>query len=59
MAEPFASKPGIIMHHHKLECHAKRLVCYLQGHGHSQNMTVANVFIELLTQIKRKQNDIY
>ena len=37
------------MHHNKFELQAKRLVCYLQGHGHSKNITVAIVFIELLT----------
>ena len=24
------------MHHHEPECHAKRLVCYFQGQGHSK-----------------------
>lgn len=24
---------GMVMHHHDWECHAKRLLCYLQGHG--------------------------
>ena len=41
------------MHHHELECHAKRLVCCFQGQGHSKgsydkNMTVSTIFSELL-----------
>ena len=41
------------MHHHELECHAKRLVCYFQGQGHSKgsydkNMTVSTISSELL-----------
>ena len=52
-AEPFVTKVGMVMHHHGLECHAKRFVCYFQGHGHSkgsydQNMTVSAVPSKLL-----------
>ena len=41
-------KLGIVMHHHELECHAKRFVFYFQGQGHSkgsydQNMTVSTI----------------
>ena len=32
-AEPFVTKPGVVMHHHGSECHARRLVCCLQGQG--------------------------
>ena len=51
--EHFVTKPSIVMHHLELECHAKRLVCYFQGQGHSkgsydQNMTVSTVSSELL-----------
>ena len=34
-AEPFANKPGMMIHHKKLECHAERLICFLQVHSHS------------------------
>ena len=55
MAESIATKPVVMIHHHKLECQTTRLVCYLQGHGHIQNMTIAIVFIELLNWTKYKQ----
>ena len=35
-AEPFVTKVGMVMQHHGLECHVKRLVCYFQGKGHSE-----------------------
>ena len=35
-AELFVTKLGMVMHHHGPECHAKRLVCYLQGQGPSE-----------------------
>ena len=43
----------MFMHHHEPECQAKRLVCYLQGQGHSkgsydQYMTVRIISSELL-----------
>ena len=49
----FVTKLGVIMHHHEPECHAKLLVCYFQGQGHSkdscdQNMTVSTTSFELL-----------
>ena len=42
------------MHHHELECHANRLVCYFQGQGHSkgscdENITFFWLFSFLLT----------
>ena len=44
IAEPFTAKLGMVMHHYEPDCLPKRLVCYLQGQGHSegsynQNMT--------------------
>ena len=43
----------MVMHQYKLECHAEKLVCHLQGQGHieglyDQHMTVFIVFFELL-----------
>ena len=32
--EPFVT--SMVMHHHGTQCHVKRLVWYLQGHGHSE-----------------------
>ena len=51
--EPFVTKLGMVMHHHGPECHARRLACYLQGHGHSEgscslNMIVSTISTELL-----------
>ena len=41
----FTTKLGIVMHHYEPDCLLKRLVCCLQGQGHSegsynQNMTI-------------------
>ena len=35
-AEPFVTKLGMVMRHHRPSCHTRRLVCYLQGQGHSE-----------------------
>ena len=32
----FVTKFGVVIHHHEPECHAKRVVCYSQGRGHSK-----------------------
>ena len=32
----FVTKLGVVMHHYEPECHAKELVCYFQGQGHSK-----------------------
>ena len=47
--QPFVTKLGIVVHHHELECHAKKLGFYLQDQGHSvglynQNMMVSTIF---------------
>ena len=49
-SEPFVAKIGIVMHHHELECRAKRMVGYFQCKGYSkgsfdQNMTVSTIYI--------------
>ena len=33
-AEPSVNKLGMVMQHHGPKCHARRLVCCLQVHGH-------------------------
>ena len=47
MVKYFVIKLGLMMQHHEPECHAKRLVCYLKGQGHSkgsyQNMMVSDI----------------
>ena len=35
-AEPFTTKLGMVMRYYELDCLCKRLVCCLQGQGHSQ-----------------------
>ena len=35
IAEPFANKPSMMIHHYKPECHVRKMGCYLQGQGHS------------------------
>ena len=35
-AEPFVTKLGMVIHHHRPECLVRRLVCCLQGQGHSE-----------------------
>ena len=49
----YFTKLGVVMHYHEPECHAKRLICYIQGQAGSkgsydQNMTVPTIFSELL-----------
>ena len=44
------------MHYHKLNCHAERFCLLSSGHGYSQSMTVSVVSIELLRQIRCKQD---
>ena len=34
-ADPFATKLGLIVHYYKAECFMEKLVCYVQGQGHS------------------------
>lgn len=44
-AQPFVTKPGVMMRHHELQCHVTRLGCYLQGHGHSDGLYCLNVTV--------------
>ena len=39
-AESFVTKLSMVIHHHKLECHAKERGCCFQGHGHSKGLYV-------------------
>ena len=36
IADPFTTKPSVVMHHHDPDCLPKGLVCCLQGQGHSE-----------------------
>ena len=47
-AQPFVTKLSMVVYYHKMECHAEKLFCCLQGQGHSkdlcnQNMTVYTI----------------
>ena len=31
---------GMLVHHHRMECHAKQMGCHLQGQGHSEGLYI-------------------
>ena len=35
IAEPFVTKPSMVIHHYKPECQVRKMGCYIQGQGHS------------------------
>ena len=35
-ADHFVTILGMVMQHHEPECHGEKIVCYLQGQGHSE-----------------------
>ena len=50
-------KLGIVVYYHELECHAKKLVCYLQGQDHSEgiynhSITISTVSSKLLIHLQ-------
>ena len=40
IAEPSVSKPSMVRHHYKPECYVWKMGFYLQGHGHSNWISV-------------------
>ena len=47
--EHFVAKPGMVMQHHKPECHAEKLVHCVQCQGlYNQNVTISVVSSKLL-----------
>ena len=53
----FVTKPGMVMQHHKPECHAEKLVHCIQYRGHSeglynQNMTISVASSKLLVGLQ-------
>ena len=46
--KPFATKLGMVMYHQEPDCLPKRLVCCLQGQGHSKGSFNQNVTFYLL-----------
>ena len=42
-AEPFVTKPSMVIHHYKPECHVRKMGCYLQGQGHSNWVWVHSI----------------
>ena len=50
-AEPFVTKPGMVMHYYGPEFNAEKISLLSQGQGHcegSYNLTVYTISIELL-----------
>ena len=43
MAEPFTTKLDMVMHHYEPDRLPKRLVCLLQGQGHSEGLYNKNM----------------
>ena len=56
-AEPFVAKRGMEAHHYEPECHARRLICFLQCQGHREcsytDVTVSTKSTELLLFLQR------
>ena len=53
--QPFVTKLGIVVHHHELECHAKKkLGFYLQDQGHSVGLYNQNVMVSAVSFISSK-----
>ena len=55
--EHFVTKPGLVMQHHKPECHAEKSDHCVQCQGHSkglydQNMTISTLSSELLVHLQ-------
>ena len=50
-AEPFTTKPGMVMHHYQPECSSKRLVCCLQGQGHNYRWYNQNMPFYILSEL--------
>ena len=40
IAKPFVTKPSMVLHHYKPECHVRKMGCYLQSQGHSNSVWV-------------------
>ena len=36
IADPFVTKPSMVIYHYKPECHVWKMGCYLQGQGHTK-----------------------
>ena len=57
--EHFVTKPGMVMQHHKPECHAEKFVHFVQCQGHSeglynqnQNTIISAVYSNLLVGLQ-------
>ena len=37
-AQTFVNKLDVVVHHHEMKCLAERLICWLQGQGHSEGL---------------------
>ena len=48
IADPFASKLGLLVHNHKLECFMEKLHCCVQGQGHSKISKCQWMFVQII-----------
>ena len=47
-ADPFATKLGLIVHYHKLECFMEKLDCCVQSQGHSKISKYLWIFVQMI-----------
>ena len=52
--QPFVTKLGIVVHHHELECHAKKMGFYLQGQGHIVGLYNQTMMVSTISFISSK-----
>ena len=46
---PFATKFGIVVHHHESECCVTILDCCLEGQGHSEGSNPQGIFVRTIS----------
>ena len=51
IAEPFVTKPSMVRHHYKPECHMWKMDFYLQGQGHSEGSELQWMFARTMSLI--------
>ena len=52
--QPFVTKLGIVVHHHELECHAKKMGLYLQGQANGEGLYNQNMMVSIISFISAK-----
>ena len=41
----------MVVYYHETECHAEKLVCYLQGQGHSEGLYNQNMSVSMSSKV--------